>query len=105
MEHHNAYASFKIYGENVDCFIASQPLKKETDMGIEFDSVMHKYHSFRYPIYARGGMVNCSSPQAASAGLEVLLKGGNAMDAAVAAAAALTVVEPTSNGLAPTPLH
>lgn len=68
-------------------------------MSIEFDPAMHKYSSIRYPIYARGGMVNCSSPQAASAGLEILLKGGNAMDAAVAAAAALTVVEPTSNGL------
>ena len=68
-------------------------------MNIEFDPVDHKYSSIRYPVYAKGGMVNCSSPQAASAGLEVLMKGGNAMDAAVAAAAALTVVEPTSNGL------
>ncbi len=68
-------------------------------MYLEFDPIMHKYKSTRYPIYARGGMVNCSSPQAASAGLEILRKGGNAMDAAVASAAALTVVEPTSNGL------
>lgn len=68
-------------------------------MGFDFDPVVHKYHSIRYPIYARGGMVNCSCPQAASAGLQTLLKGGNAMDAAVAAASALTVVEPTSNGL------
>ena len=44
-------------------------------------------------------MVNCSSPQAAAAGLEALQKGGNAMDAAVAAAAALTVAEPTANGI------
>jgi len=73
--------------------------KNNKNLSIEFDPVMHKYDSIRYPIYARGGMVNCSSPQASAAGLEVLLKGGNAMDAAVAAAAALTVVEPTSNGL------
>jgi len=64
-----------------------------------FDPLNHKYPSRRYPLYARGGMVNCSSPQAAAAGEEILRKGGNAMDAAVAAAAALTVTEPTSNGL------
>ena len=68
-------------------------------MVFDFDPTMHKYPSRRFPIYARGGMVNCSTPQAASAGLEILRLGGNAMDAAVAAAAALTVVEPTSNGL------
>ena len=64
-----------------------------------FDPVYQPYSSQRYPIYARGGMVNCSSPQAAAAGLEALQNGGNAMDAAVAAAAALTVVEPSANGI------
>ena len=61
-------------------------------MTVPFDPTYQKYPSQRYPIYARGGMVNCSSPQAAAAGLESLRKGGNAMDAAAAAAAALTVV-------------
>ena len=68
-------------------------------MNTHFDPVAQKYPSARYPIYARGGMVNCSSPQAAAAGLEVLRRGGNAADAAVAAAAALTVTEPTANGI------
>ena len=64
-----------------------------------FDPLAQRYASQRFPIYARNGMVNCSSPQAAAAGLEVLRRGGNAMDAAVAAASALTVVEPTVNGI------
>lgn len=68
-------------------------------MHTPFDPVSQKYPSRRYPIYARGGMVNCSSPQAAAAGLQALRRGGNAADAAVAAAAALTVVEPTANGI------
>ena len=68
-------------------------------MQTPFDPRAQNYPSQRYPIYARGGMVNTSSPQASAAGLAVLQKGGNAVDAAVAAAAALTVTEPTSCGL------
>lgn len=44
-------------------------------------------------------MVATSQPLAAQAGLSVLQQGGNAIDAAVATAAALTVLEPTSNGI------
>ena len=68
-------------------------------MQVNFDPLAQRYASQRFPLYARGGMVNCSSPQAAAAGLEALRRGGNAMDAAVAAAATLTVTEPTANGL------
>jgi gamma-glutamyltranspeptidase/glutathione hydrolase len=53
----------------------------------------------RRVVYGRRGMVATSQPLAAQAGLEILHKGGNAVDAAVAVAAALTVVEPASNGI------
>src|SRR5699024_9316320 len=45
------------------------------------------------------GMVATSQPLAAQAGLTIMQNGGNAIDAAIATAAALTVVEPTTNGI------
>jgi len=50
------------------------------------------------PVLARN-VVATSQPLAAQAGLRMLLQGGNAADAALAAAITLTVVEPTSNGI------
>jgi gamma-glutamyltranspeptidase / glutathione hydrolase len=56
------------------------------------------YSSQRMPVFARN-VVATSQPLAAQAGLQMLKKGGNAVDAALATAIALTVVEPTSNGI------
>ena len=56
------------------------------------------YASQRMPLLAKN-VVATSQPLAAQAGLQALAKGGNAVDAALAAAITLTVVEPTSNGI------
>ncbi|TXC66355.1 gamma-glutamyltransferase family protein [Piscinibacter aquaticus] len=56
------------------------------------------YPSQRVPVFGRN-VVSTSHPYAAQAGLRMLWKGGNAVDAAIAAAAAMTIVEPCSNGL------
>jgi gamma-glutamyltranspeptidase / glutathione hydrolase len=56
------------------------------------------YLSTRLPVFARN-VVSTSHPLAAQAGLSILKQGGNAVDAAVAAAAVMTVTEPVSNGL------
>jgi len=56
------------------------------------------YPSRRMPILAKN-IVATSQPLASQAGLRMLLKGGNAVDAIIATAIALTVVEPTSNGI------
>lgn len=68
-------------------------------MNINFSGLEVSYPTHRYPVFGRKGMVATSNALAAQAGLDMLKKGGNAVDAALAAAACLTVCEPTSNGI------
>ena len=55
--------------------------------------------SRRMVTFGQRGMVATSQSLAAQVGIDILRRGGNAIDSAIATAAALTVVEPTSNGL------
>ncbi len=57
------------------------------------------YPSQRMPTLARRGIVATSQVLAAQAGTEILARGGNAVDAAIATAACMTVLEPTTNGI------
>ena len=66
---------------------------------VSTDLVGLPYASRRSPVMAVNGVVATSQPLAAQAGLSMLQQGGSAVDAALATAIALTVLEPTSNGI------
>ena len=74
---------------------AAVAVKTINAMSLSYDN---SYRTTRLPVFARN-MVATSHPLAAQAGLRMLQQGGNAVDAAVAAAAAMTICEPVSNGL------
>ena len=65
----------------------------------KFSAHEYPYASQRQSVFAKRGMVAASQPLAAEAGIEMMRRGGNAIDAAIATAAALTVVEPTGCGI------
>ena len=64
-----------------------------------YDFDAYPYPSRRYLKYSGRGMCATSNHLAAQAGLDILKKGGNAIDAAVAAATCLTVLEANANGV------
>ena len=66
---------------------------------LQFDPLKYSYASHRNIVYAKKGMACSTSPIASQVGLDILKAGGNAMDAAVAMATTLPLVEPTGNGL------
>lgn len=64
-----------------------------------FDPQKYTYTSHRNVVYGRHAMACTSQPLGAQIGLDVMKAGGNAVDAAVAMASAMPLLEPTGNGL------
>src|SRR3982074_1818975 len=65
----------------------------------QIDRITGKSFATRSEVLARHGMVCTSVPLATQVGLDILKRGGNAIDAAIAANATLGLMEPVSNGV------
>ncbi len=66
---------------------------------VNYDPMKYSYASHRNVVFANKGMCCSASPIASEVGIEVMKKGGTAIDAALAMATTLPLVEPTGNGL------
>ena len=70
-----------------------------TDAGYGYDRITGKPFASRSEVIGQNGMVATSHPLATQIGLDILKKGGTAIDAAIAANIALGLMEPTGNGI------